>query len=215
MARTVVALDPGLLAVLVIAGVFFVWYAVGAASNRRLARQLANEMRDCLLTWGGTSRVQAFGTTAFRMTTEEANPPFRDVSLVVTLEPREMPINWALAKAQGRRDVAVVDASLRQMPRVGFELVDPLSRVGRRRARAKSGWSSVNLGGKEYLLSAKNEAAVDELFRTSGDGLLGRVSALQVTAGSDAGITASVTLARGQVASVLTGLRALAAALTG
>lgn len=208
------ALDPGLLAVLVIAGFFLVWYFAGGGLNRRLARRLANEIRDSLIAWGGTSRVQPFGSTAFRMTTEGANPPFRDLSVVVTLEPREMPINWALAHAQGRRDVAVLEASLRQTPRIGFELVDPATRIGKRRARAKSSWSTVNLAGREFLLSSKNERAAGEVLRRLGTEVVGGIAALHVTAGSEPGIAASLALEEGKVSPLLSGLREFAQTVT-
>lgn len=202
-------LDLGLVAVLVVAGVFIVWYLAGSLWNRRFARRLANEMRDSLLPLGGTSRVQTYGSTAFRMMTEGANAPFRDVSVVVTLQPREMPINWAIARAQGRRDAAVLEASLRKTPRVGFELVDPRSRVGRRRARAKSSWSPTSVAGREYLLSAKNEGAVTTLLGTLDGDALSAIAALHLTAGTEPGIAASLALREGKVAPVVQGLRAL------
>ncbi len=208
------SIDPGILAVLVIAGVFIVWYFAGSRSNRRIARRLANEIRDSLVTWGGTSRVQTYGTTAFRMTTEGANPPFKDLSIVVTLKPREMPVNWALALAQGRRDLAVLEASLRQTPRVGFELIDPTSRIGKRRARTKSSWSTANLAGRDFLLSSKNQHAVQDLLQKMDRDTLQGISALHVTAGSEPGIAASLALEPGTATTVLSGLRDLAQTMT-
>ncbi len=210
-----VDLDPGLTAVLVVAAVFIVWYLTGSAWNRRLARRIANEMRDGLLSLGGTSRVQAFGSTAFRMTTEGANPPFRDVSVVVTLQPREMPINWALARAQGRKDAAVLEASLRGSPRVGFELIDPASRIGRRRSKAKSSWTPTAMGGREYLLSAKNEPEAETALGVLGDENLRAVSALHVTAGSEPGIAVSMAVEAGKVSPLLQGIRSLAETIVG
>ncbi len=207
-------LDPGLLAVLVVAGVFIVWYFAGSVFNKRLARRIANEMRDSLIPLGGTAKVQTYGTTAFRMTTQNAQPPYRDVSVVVTLQPREMPINWALAHAQGRRDVAVVELSLRRTPRVGFEVINPRSRVGRRRARAKTSWSPTALAGGEYLLSAKNEKEVETVLGGLEDGTLQAISALQVSAGSEPGVAASVAVQAGQVGRVMQGLRHLVETLT-
>ncbi len=209
-----VAFDPGLTAVLAVAVLFIVWYFVGSFLNRRIARRIANEMRDSLLSLGGTSRVQPFGSTAFRMTTEGAKAPFRDLSVVVTLQPREMPINWALARAQGRRDVAVFEASLRSTPRVGFELVDPRSRVGKRRARAKSSWSPAELAGRNYLLSAKNEKEAETLLDGIDSEALRAISALHVTAGSEPGIAASLFLEEGKVGSVIRGLRSLVESMT-
>src|SRR5213076_3228287 len=79
--------------------------------SRRLAGRIAKELKDAMLALGGTSRIQWFGTTAFRIMTEDAHPPFRQVSLTATLRPREMPINWAIGTAQGRQDAALAEAS--------------------------------------------------------------------------------------------------------
>src|SRR5207244_8367292 len=125
--------------------------------SRRVAARVAREFKDAVLALGGTSKIRWFGTTAFRMTTEAASPPFKEAVVTVTLRPREMPINWAIATAQGRRDAALVEASLRKDPRIGFELVDPHTRIGQRRSRSKAGWSNVSFGGRELLLSSDDE----------------------------------------------------------
>lgn len=207
-------LDPGLLAVLVVAAVFIVWYFAGSVWNRRFARRLANELKEALLAQGGASNVQPFGATAFRMTTEGANPPFRDISVVVTLLPREMPINWGLGFAQGRRDAAVFEASLRRSPKFGFELVDPSSRIGRRRTRAKSSWSPISLAGKEFLLSAANEKGAGEFLGSLDASVFENLSALHVTAGSESGLAASVTLEAGKISRIIAALRRLAETMT-
>src|SRR2546430_7473323 len=153
----VVDLDPGLIAVLVVAGFFLVWYYGAFVYTRRLARRIGTELKRAVVGLGGTSKIQWFGTTAFRMRTEGANPPFQEFSLTVTLRPREMPINWAIGTAQGRRDAALVEASLRKDPRIEFELVDPQTRIGRRRSRSKAGRSTVSFGGGDFLLSSDVE----------------------------------------------------------
>src|SRR3989441_12488162 len=137
--------------VVLVAGFFMAWYYGALVYSRRLARRIGTELKRAVVGLGGTSRIQWFGTTAFRMTTEAASPPFREFSVTVTLRPREMPINWAIATAQGRRDVALVQASLRTDPRIGFELVDPQTRVGRRRSNAKACWSSLSTGGRALV----------------------------------------------------------------
>ncbi len=204
----------GLLAVLVLAAVFIVWYIVGSVWNRRLARRIANEMKDALLAQGGTSKVQWFGTTAFRMTTQGANPPFGEISVVVTLQSREMPINWGVGLLQGRRDVAVLEASLRKSPRVGFEVVNPESRVGRRRSRARSSWSECTLAGHRFLLATKNESAVRELLENLGGEALPPFSAIHLTAGSEPGIAASLTVVPGRISTAVAALRNLAEKVT-
>jgi len=206
--------DLGLAAVLVVAALFLVWYYAAYIYSRRLAARVARELRDAVLALGGTSRVRWFGTTAFRMTTEDASPPFRQVSLTVTLRPREMPINWAIGTAQGRRDAALVEASLRKQPRVSFELVDPATRLGKRRSRARSDWSSVTLGARTMQLAADDVGGVIRLVEAIDAGNLAPVIALHVTAGSEPGIAASVSVQPGEAARGLAAIRTLGERLT-
>jgi hypothetical protein len=203
----VAELDAGLIAVMATAVFFLVWYYVAFLYSRRLAGRVAQELKEAVVNLGGTSRIQWFGTSAFRMTTEEAETPFRQVSITVTLRPREMPINWAIGTAQGRRDAALVEASLRKDPKVDFELVDPTTRLGRRRKRAKSTWSDFSLGGRALLLSADNDDAARRVVAEVGPEMLRPVVALHVTAGKDPGIAASVSVEPGDATRGLAAIR--------
>src|SRR6267143_563594 len=207
--------DWGLATVLGVAVLFHDWYYAAFVYTRRLAGRIATELKDAMLALGGTSRIQWFGTSAFRIATEEANPPFRQISLTVTLRPREMPINWAIGTVQGRRDAALVEASLRTQPRMSFELVDPATRLGKRRSRARSGWSSVTVGGRAMLLDAKDEGGIMRLLEAVDPGTLAPVIALHVTAGSESGIAASVSIQPGDAARGLLAIRNLGERLTG
>ncbi len=203
-------LDPGLSAVLLVAGFFLVWYYAAFAYSRRLARRIGTELKGAVVGLGGTSKIQWFGTTAFRLTTEGAKPPFREFSVTVTLRPREMPINWAIGTAQGRRDAALVEASLRKDPKVGFELVNPRTRIGQRRRRARSDWSPVTLDGRDFLLAADDESRVVRLLEGFVPRTLAPMMALNVTTGSTPGIAASVSVETGDAARGLATIRALA-----
>jgi hypothetical protein len=208
-------LDPGLIAVLVVAAFFFSWYYAAFVYSRRLAARIAQEMKDAVLSLGGTSQVRWFGIGAFRMTTEGADPPFREFSVTVTLRPRQMPINWAIGTAQGRRDAALVEASLRKEPKVAFELVDPATRIGQRRKRARTDWSSASIAAREWLLSADDEGRVSRLLADLGSEDLAAVMALHVTAGSTPGIAASLSVNPGEAAQGLAAIRSLADRLVG
>ena len=207
-------LDPGLTAVLVVAAFFLVWYYGAFVYTRRLARRIGTELKRAVVVLGGTSKIQWFGPGAFRMKTEGANPPFQEFSLTVTLRPREMPINWAIGTAQDRRDAALVEASLRKDPRIEFELVDPKTRIGRRRSRSKADWSKVSLGGGELLLSSDDERGARRILESIDPSALDPIAALHVTAGKQPGIAASVSVAPGAAARGIEAIRALAERLT-
>jgi len=207
-------LDPGLTAVLVVAAFFLVWYYGAFVYTRRLARRIGTELKRAVVVLGAPSKIQWFGPGAFRMKTEGANPPFQEFSLTVTLRPREMPINWAIGTAQGRRDAALVEASLRKDPRIEFELVDPKTRIGRRRSRSKADWSKVSLGGGELLLSSDDERGARRILESIDPSTLDPIAALHVTAGKQPGIAASVSVAPGAAARGIEAIRALAERLT-
>src|SRR2546426_3172104 len=190
-------LDPGPIAVISVAVFFLVWYYAAFVYSRRVAARVAREFKDAVLALGGTSKIRWFGTTAFRMTTEAASPPFKEASVTVTLRPREMPINWAIGTVQGRRDAALVEASLRSDPEFGFELIDPRTRIGRRRWRARADWLPITLGDRDLLLVAESQGAVVRLLESLAPGSLLGIMALHVTAGSSPGVTALVSVGAG------------------
>ena len=210
-----VDLDPGLIAVIVVAAFFLVWYYGAFVYTRRLAQRIGTELKRAVIGLGGSSKIQWFGTTAFRMRTEGASPPFQEFSITVTLRPREMPINWAIGTAQGRRDAALVEASLRKDPRIEFELVDPQTRIGRRRSRSKAGWSNVSIDGRELLLSSDDERSARRVLESVDPGTLDPIAALHVTAGQQPGIAASVSVAPGAASRGIAAIRALAERLAG
>src|SRR5256885_13278205 len=208
-------LDPGPIAVVSVAVFFLVWYYAAFVYSRRVAARVAREFKDAVLALGGASKIRWFGTTAFRMTTEAASPPFKEASVTVTLRPREMPINWAIATAQGRRDAALVEASLRSEPKVAFELVDPATRLGKQRSRARSDWSPVTVAGRPMLLGSDDDGRVLRILEALDPKTSAPVMALHVTAGSEPGIAASVSVQPGEAARSLVAIRTLAERLTG
>jgi hypothetical protein len=208
-------LDPGPTAVIGVAVFFLVWYYGAFVYSRRVAARVAREFKDAVLALGGTSKIRWFGTTAFRITTEAASPPFKEASVTVTLRPREMPINWAIGTTQGRRDAALVEASLRSDPEFGFELIDPRTRIGRQRRRARADWSPITLGDRDLLLVAESQGAVVRLLESLAPGSLLEIMALHVTAGTSPGIAASISVGPGDAARGLTAIRDLADHLGG
>jgi hypothetical protein len=208
-------LEPGTIAVLVVAIFFLVWYYAAMVYSRRLAARVAREIKGPVLGLGGTTQIRWIGTTAFRMSIEDASPPFKEFSVTVTLRPREMPINWAIGRAQGRRDAALVEAALRKDPKVEFELADPRTRIGQRRRLARSDWSTIGLGGRDLLLAADDQSRVLALLEAVGSANLRTIMALHVTMGRTPGIAASLSVAAGDAVQAITTIRSLADRLSG
>src|SRR5207247_7266808 len=100
-------------------------------------------------------------------------------------------------------------------PKVAFELVDPATRLGRRRKRARSDWSPLMVGGRRLLLASDDDARVLRILETLDPDTLAAVLALHVTAGSEPGIAASLSVQPGEAARGLAAIRGLGERLTG
>jgi len=106
--------------------------------------------------------------------------------------------------------VALVEASLQKDPRIGFELVDPQTRIGLRRSRSKADWSNLSLGGRQLLLSSETDRGARRILEGIDPSTLDSIAALHVTAGNQPGIAASVSVAPGAATRGIAAIRALA-----
>jgi hypothetical protein len=116
----------GIAAVAVVA-----WFAAGTIWNVRTGRTLMRWMQDGLPLIGERTTVRWLGSTAVEMAIRDGKAPFNGVTLVIFLEPRDLPWMWAIGRAQRRRDTLIVRGVLRQAPKVEFEALDAASWSGR------------------------------------------------------------------------------------
>jgi hypothetical protein len=108
-----------------------VWFAAGTIWNVRKGRTLLRWMQGGLPLLGERTSVRWLGSTAIEMTIRDGKAPFASVTLVIFLEPRDLPWMWAIGHARGRRDTLIIRGTLRQTPIVEFETLDPASWSGR------------------------------------------------------------------------------------
>ncbi len=107
------------------------WFAAGTIWNVRTGREVLRWMQGGLPLLGARTTVRWLGSTAVEMTIRDGKAPFASVTLVVFLEPRDMPWMWALARSRGRRDTLIIRGALRRTPTVELEALDPSSWSGR------------------------------------------------------------------------------------
>jgi hypothetical protein len=127
----------GVLAVAVVA-----WFAAGTIWNIRTGRGLMRWMQAGLPVLGGRTTVRWLGSTAVELVLRDAAPPFSGVTLVIFLEPRDLPW-WPLARMRGRRDTLIIRGVLRRTPEFELEALDPASWSGRDAlSRLPRGWQA-------------------------------------------------------------------------
>jgi hypothetical protein len=136
----------GIAAVAVVA-----WFAAGTIWNVRTGRALMRWMQSGLPLLGERTSVRWLGSTAVEMTIRDGKAPFAGVTLVIFLEPRDLPWMWAIGRVQRRRDTLIIRGMLRRTPQVEFEALDTLSWSGREALpRLPSDWpvrQAKELGG--------------------------------------------------------------------
>jgi len=110
------------------------WFAAGTIWNVRKGSALMRWMQGGgeggLRALGERTTVRWLGSTAVEMVLSDAKPPFAAVTLVIFLEPRDLPW-WPISRARGRRDTLIIRGMLRRAPVVELEALDPASWSGR------------------------------------------------------------------------------------
>ena len=126
----------GLIAVAVVA-----WFAAGTIWNVRLGRELMRWMQGGLPVLGERTTVRWLGSTAVEMVIDKGKAQLAKVTVVIFLEPRDLPW-WPLSHLYGRRDTLIIRAALRRAPTVELEALAAGSWSARdARSRVPSTWT--------------------------------------------------------------------------
>jgi hypothetical protein len=128
----------GIAAVAVVA-----WFAAGTIWNVRRGHAFMRWMQGGLPALGSRTTVRWLGSSVVEMVIRDGKAPFAGVTLIIFLEPRDLPWMWALGRRRGRRDTLIVRGMLRQTPAVELEALDPVSWSGRDALpRVPRGWQA-------------------------------------------------------------------------
>jgi hypothetical protein len=106
-------------------------FAAGTIWNVRKGSALMRWMQGGLPALGERTTVRWLGSTAVEMVIRDGKAPFAGVTLVIFLEPRDLPWMWALGRSRSRRDTLIIRGVLRRAPALELEALDPVSWSGR------------------------------------------------------------------------------------
>jgi hypothetical protein len=107
------------------------WFALGTQRNIRKGNELLRWLQAGLPMLGRRTTLRWLGSSAVELGIAKAEAPFRDATVVVVLEPRDVSVLWAYARSRGRRDFLIVRANLRRAPRFSMDVGDPRGWTGR------------------------------------------------------------------------------------
>lgn len=154
--------DPGLQAIIALCFFFLLAIAWGGIHNRRRAQRLLETLGPVLSTLGQQTHVTWKGSAGFSAEVETPRAPFRKLTLVTHMLPRErFPVLWTFLWLLGRRDVLRITGTLRSSPRAQMRLGSR-----RRTAGAEEGWHPLDTpGSPSASLKGGNAAKVSAALR--------------------------------------------------
>ena len=128
---------------MLLVAVVMVWFAAGSIWNVRKGKSVLRWMQGGLQVLCERTTVRWLGTTAVELSLVNPKPPFEEVTLVIFLEPRDVPWLWGFSRTRGRRDALILRARLRRAPHGDLEALDRSSFAGRDALRrmASERWS--------------------------------------------------------------------------
>jgi hypothetical protein len=135
------AFGPSIVIALIL--LVMLWFALGTQRNIRKGNELLRWLQTGLPMLGRKTTMRWLGSSAVELGIAKAEAPFRDATVVVVLEPRDVSILWAYARSRGRRDFLIIRANLRRAPRFSMDVGDPRGWTGRPDS-AEQGWRTVD-----------------------------------------------------------------------
>jgi hypothetical protein len=106
-------MDIGQWTVVGLSALFLAWFLAGTATNRRRGDQVLRWVHGGIKPLGRMSEARRIRGSAVQLTIKDAAVPFRQVDLIVALEPRENPPLWLYNHMLGKRDELDIQAKLR------------------------------------------------------------------------------------------------------
>jgi hypothetical protein len=101
------------------------WFAWGTQRNIRTGNRLLTWLQAGLPLLGRRTTMRWLGSSAVELGIVKPAPPFREATVTVVLEPRDVSVLWALARSRGRRDFVILRLNLTRPPRFSMDLRDP------------------------------------------------------------------------------------------
>ncbi len=127
------------------------WFALGTQRNIRKGNDILRWLQPGLRLLGRRTRLRWLGSSAVQLNIDDAHEPFREAEVVVVLEPRDVGVLWARARARGRRDFLILRGRLARSPRFELEAGDRRGWTGLDRVRQvdRDAWYEADWGDEE------------------------------------------------------------------
>jgi hypothetical protein len=110
-------------------------FVFGTQRNIKRGNEVLRWLQTGLPTLGQRTSLRWLGSSAAELTLRQAEPPFREAQVLVVLEPRDVSVLWAWARAHRRRDFIILRGQLTSAPDFELEAGDARGWTGHDRLR--------------------------------------------------------------------------------
>jgi len=124
------------------------WYWISVRHNRRRANEVVRWLQAVLAGNGQTIGIRWLAPSRFKVPLRLTCGLFHRASVLVDMAPIQMPLRWAVSKAQGCHEVLTFQADLDLPPAFSLHLQNFrwFARSSRRTPRNHSGWTFEHTG---------------------------------------------------------------------
>jgi hypothetical protein len=152
-------------------------FAFGTQWNIRRGNRQLQWLQPALPELGRRTTLRWLGSSVVQLDLVEPRDPFRGVTIMVVMEPRDVPLLWLFARAGGRRDTLIFRTSLRRAPQLELEAIAPGAWLRASDDDEAAGWPTVAFpagprstagSGAEALAVADARRAWERLAASSG-----------------------------------------------
>jgi hypothetical protein len=161
---------PGILVVVVLA--VMLAFTFGTQRNISRGNTVLRWLQESLPQLGQRTTLRWLGSSVAELRLTDPSEPFRELTIMVVMEPRDVPIVWLFSRRRGRRDVLVFRGSLRRAPRVELDVSDPSWWMNANDSDDEAGWRTIGWPGDVRALGHGHvDPSVVDATRASWDRL--------------------------------------------
>ena len=127
-------LSPSILGVIVVAAIISglaIWLFAGMQWNLRRGNDALRWLRDGMPVIAERTTLSRPGASLVGLSVKAAHAPFKQVDVLIVLEPHDQGPLWLLRRWRGQRDTMVLRGIMRRTARYDFDLLDEHSWAGR------------------------------------------------------------------------------------
>jgi hypothetical protein len=118
-------------------------FTFGTQRNISRGNAVLRWLQESLPRLGQRATLRWLGSSVVELRLVEPVDPFRELTIMAVMEPRDVPFLWMFSRARGRRDVLIFRGSLRRAPSAELDASDLKAWMTARDPDEEEGWHEI------------------------------------------------------------------------